>query len=80
MQEDGMDALDAYMSAIKSGVMDTKTKMKLKRQLLELKKEEQKLQRMVNVAKPSALPDLKRFHYFIHVHSLDLPSSWFMYM
>lgn len=61
MQEDGMDALDAYMSAIKSGVMDTKTKMKLKRQLLELKKEEQKLQRMVNVAKPAALPDLKRF-------------------
>lgn len=59
MQEDGMDALDAYMSAIKSGVMDTKTKMKLKRQLLELKKEEQKLQRMVNVAKPAALPDLK---------------------
>lgn len=56
-----MDALDAYMSAIKSGVMDTKTKMKLKRQLLELKKEEQKLQRMVNVAKPAALPDLKRF-------------------
>lgn len=61
MQEEGMDALDAYMSAIKSGVMDTKTKMKLKRQLLELKKEEQKLQRMVNVAKPAALPDLKRF-------------------
>lgn len=56
-----MDALDAYMSAIKSGVMDTKTKMKLKRQLLELKKEEQKFQRMVNVAKPAALPDLKRF-------------------
>ncbi|XP_022335105.1 kanadaptin-like [Crassostrea virginica] len=59
MQEDGMDALDAYMSAIKSGAMDTKTKMKLKRQLLELRKEEQKLQRMVNVAKPAALPDIK---------------------
>lgn len=72
-----MDALDAYMSAIKSGVMDTKTKMKLKRQLLELKKEEQKLQRMVNVAKPAALPDLKRFKisytHFICQHMVHIP-------
>ncbi|XP_061172890.1 kanadaptin-like [Saccostrea echinata] len=59
MQEEGMDALDAYMSAIKSGVMDTKTKMKLKRQLLELRKEAQKLQKLINVAKPAALPELK---------------------
>lgn len=62
-----MDALDAYMSAIKSGAMDTKTKMKLKRQLLELRKEEQKLQRMVNVAKPAALPDIKRCVFSINV-------------
>ncbi|XP_071079378.1 kanadaptin-like [Haliotis cracherodii] len=55
-----VDALDAYMSAIKSGVMDTKTKMKLKRQLIELKQEEQKLRRLVNLAKPAALPELKK--------------------
>ncbi|XP_046545133.1 kanadaptin-like isoform X2 [Haliotis rubra] len=56
-----VDALDAYMSAIKSGVMDTKTKMKLKRQLIELKQEEQKLRRLVNLAKPASLPELKKF-------------------
>jgi hypothetical protein len=66
MQDDGLDALDAYMSAIRSGAMDTKTKMKLKRQLLELKREEQKLQKMINVAKPAAMPELKR-HSYLHV-------------
>ena len=59
MESEEMDALDAYMTAIKSGAMDTKTKLKLKRQLLELKQEEQKLRRLVNIAKPAALPDLK---------------------
>ena len=59
MESEEMDALDAYMTAIKSGAMDTKTKLKLKRQLLELRQEEQKLRRLVNIAKPAALPDLK---------------------
>lgn len=58
MESDDIDALDAYMSAIKSGMMDTKTKMKLKRQLLELKQEEQRLRRLVNIAKPASMPEL----------------------
>lgn len=58
MESDEIDALDAYMSAIKSGMMDTKTKMKFKRQLLELKQEEQKIRKLVNIAKPATLPDI----------------------
>lgn len=54
-----VDALDAYMTAIKSGAMDTKTKMKLKCRLLELKQEEQKTRKLVNIAKPASLPELK---------------------
>jgi len=60
MLDEEEDALDAYMSAIKSGMMDTKTKMKLKRQLMELKQEEGKVRRLVNIAKPASLPELKR--------------------
>lgn len=56
-----MDVLDVYMLVIKLGVMDIKIKMKLKRQFLELKKEEQKFQRMVNVVKLVVLLDFKRF-------------------
>ena len=58
-ENDDVDALDAYMSAIKSGAMDTKTKMKLKCRLLELKQEEQKMRKLVNIAKPASLPELK---------------------
>lgn len=60
MEADDVDALDAYMSAIKSGMMDTKTKMKLKRQLMELRQEEQKVRKLVNIAKPASLPEMKR--------------------
>ncbi|CAC5356280.1 Kanadaptin [Mytilus coruscus] len=59
MDNDDLDALDAYMMAIKSGVMDTKTKMALKRQLMELKQEEMKIRKLVNIAKPASLPELK---------------------
>ncbi|XP_053408761.1 kanadaptin-like [Mercenaria mercenaria] len=58
MESDDVDALDAYMSAIKSGMMDTKTKMKFKRQLLELKQEEQRIRKLVNIAKPASLPEI----------------------
>ncbi|CAG2245428.1 Kanadaptin [Mytilus edulis] len=58
MDNDDLDALDAYMMAIKSGVMDTKTKMALKRQLMELKQEEMKIRKLVNIAKPASLPEL----------------------
>lgn len=62
MNDGEMDALDAYMSAIKSGMMDTKTKMKIKRRLMELRQEEQKVRKLVNIAKPAMLPELiKRY-------------------
>ena len=54
------DALEAYMSAIKRGAMDTKTKMKLKSRLLELKQEKHKLGQLMNIAKPADLPQIKK--------------------
>ncbi|KAK3608661.1 hypothetical protein CHS0354_042673 [Potamilus streckersoni] len=57
-ESEEVDALDAYMSAIKGGVMDTKTKMKLKRQLMELKQEEMKLSKLVKIAKPASMPGI----------------------
>ncbi|GFO30162.1 kanadaptin [Plakobranchus ocellatus] len=54
-----MDELDAYMVSIKSGAMDTKTRMQLKGNLMRLKTEEQKLRKLVNIAKPASLPPVK---------------------
>lgn len=56
-----MDELDAYMVSIKSGAMDTKTRLQLKGDLMRLKTEEQKLRKLVNIAKPASLPPLKPF-------------------
>lgn len=58
-----MDALDAYMQSIKSGVMDAKTRMKLKRRLLEIRPQEQRLRKLVNLTRPVSLPELKPFIY-----------------
>ncbi|KAL5009147.1 hypothetical protein ScPMuIL_014728 [Solemya velum] len=60
VQAEDVDALDAYMMSIKSGSMDTKTKMKLKGQLLQLRQSEIKLRKLVQIAKPTAMPDLKK--------------------
>jgi hypothetical protein len=59
-EDQGMDALDAYMSAIKSGTMDTKTRMSIKRSLIDLRKEQQRLSKLVNVAQPAHMPALKK--------------------
>ena len=48
------------MTAIKAGVMDTKTRLSLKRELLTLRTEEQRLRKLVNLAKPAAMPELKK--------------------
>ena len=40
--------------------MDTKTKMKLKSRLLELKQEKHKLGQLMNIAKPADLPQIKK--------------------
>ncbi|CAG5127386.1 unnamed protein product [Candidula unifasciata] len=54
-----MDELEAYMVSIKAGAMDTKTRIQLKGELLRLRAEEQRLRRLVNIAKPASLPPLK---------------------
>ena len=56
-----LDELDAYMSSLKDGAMDTKTKMALKRRLFELRQEEQKVRRLANIAKPANMPELKKW-------------------
>ena len=54
-----VDELDAYMNSIKAGAMDTKTRMRLKGELLKAKAEEQRLRRLVNIARPASLPPLQ---------------------
>ncbi|KAL8615990.1 hypothetical protein ACOMHN_014952 [Nucella lapillus] len=54
------DALDAYMTAIRAGVMDTKTRLSLKRELLTLRTEEQRLRKLVNLSRPADMPVLKK--------------------
>nr|KAG5712913.1 hypothetical protein BaRGS_007510 [Batillaria attramentaria] len=60
LTNDGEDALDAYMTLLKADVMDTKTRLSLKRELLTLRMEEQRLRRLVNIAKPATLPEIKK--------------------
>ena len=52
-ERSGLDALDAFMANIKSGAMDTRTKMSLKRRLFDLKKEKTRLEKLANVARPA---------------------------
>ncbi|XP_055338674.1 kanadaptin-like isoform X2 [Paramacrobiotus metropolitanus] len=57
MGDGGVDALDSFMEAIKSGlIMDPKTKIKLRQRLSELKLEEARLIRLINIVKPLDLP------------------------
>ena len=58
MEEEGVDALDAFMLSIKSGGMDSRTRMELKRRGVELRQQRAQLQRLVAVAKPCSLPPL----------------------
>lgn len=53
-----MDALDAFMMSIKSGGMDSKTRMELKRRGVELRQQRTQLERLVALTKPCSLPPL----------------------
>ena len=55
----GLDALDAFMENIKGGAMDTKTKMALKRRIFDLKREQAKLEKLADVARPANVPAIK---------------------
>lgn len=71
LQDSGMDELDAYMTAIKSGSLDTKTRTAIKRRLVDAKREQQRLQKLANIAKP-AMPQLTRCHHQFYVLTLCL--------
>uniref|UniRef100_UPI00358E3F2F kanadaptin n=1 Tax=Myxine glutinosa TaxID=7769 RepID=UPI00358E3F2F len=56
------DSLEAYMSEIRSGtvaVADGVARRKLRLRSFELKKERQRLARLVEIARPASLPDMK---------------------
>jgi len=56
MEDDGIDALDAFMMSIKSGGMDSKTRLELKRRAVELRQQRAQLDRLVALARPCSLP------------------------
>jgi len=58
LEDEGIDALDAFMMSIKSGGMDSKTRMELKRRGVELRQQRTQLERLVALAKPCSLPPL----------------------
>ena len=47
------------MENIKGGAMDTKTKMALKRRIFDLKREQAKLEKLADVARPANVPAIK---------------------
>uniref|UniRef100_A0A8C4Q2Z1 Solute carrier family 4 member 1 adaptor protein n=1 Tax=Eptatretus burgeri TaxID=7764 RepID=A0A8C4Q2Z1_EPTBU len=56
------DSLEAYMSEIRSGavaVVDGVTRRKLRLRNFELKKDRQRLVRLIEIARPASLPDMK---------------------
>ncbi|OQV21613.1 Kanadaptin [Hypsibius exemplaris] len=56
----GLEDLDKFMDAVKAGlIMDPKTRIKLKQRLAELKQEEGKLIKIVNMVKPLDLPPIQ---------------------
>lgn len=58
-EEQGLDVFDAYMMSLKAGALDTKTKMKLKRELFDLRQEHKRIEKLANIAKP-ALPKVSQ--------------------
>jgi len=58
MEDSGVDALDAFMMSMKSGGMDSRTRMELKRRAVELRQQQTQLQRLAALARPCSLPPL----------------------
>lgn len=54
-----VDALDAFMSTLTSSVFDKTEIRKMKMDLINLRKEELQLVKLINIAKPANLPPLK---------------------
>lgn len=50
--EEGLDELDAFMLSMKSGGLDTKTKISLKHRLVELRQQKLSLERLVAAVQP----------------------------
>lgn len=58
MAESNEDALDAYMSRLNSTVLNKADVMKMKLELQGLRKEEERLLKLVNITRPANLPSL----------------------
>ncbi|XP_042189325.1 kanadaptin isoform X1 [Callorhinchus milii] len=60
VQSPAEDSLDAFMTEIRAGAaLDNVTRKKLHLRSFELKKEQQKLQKLINFVTPTALPGLR---------------------
>lgn len=62
LENDDIDALDAFMKNLKHdkpGKLDIK---KSKDEVAKLKKEEEHLRKLINIAKPTSMPELKPFY------------------
>ena len=59
MDHPNTDALDAFMSSLDSSTLDKTEIRKLKIELINLRKEEMQLLKLINIAKPANLPPLK---------------------
>ncbi|XP_067883875.1 kanadaptin isoform X2 [Heterodontus francisci] len=60
LQAPGEDSLDAFMTKIRTGAtVDNVTRKKLHIKSFELKKEQQKLQKLIKIVTPVGLPELK---------------------
>uniref|UniRef100_A0A6V7J4G3 FHA domain-containing protein n=1 Tax=Bracon brevicornis TaxID=1563983 RepID=A0A6V7J4G3_9HYME len=57
--ESGEDALDAFMSHLNTALLNKSDIIKLKSQLVSLRKEEEQLRKLVDIARPANLPALK---------------------
>ena len=57
--DSNVDALDAFMSSLDTSVLDKTEIRKMKIDLLNLRKEEAQLLKLINIAKPANLPPLK---------------------
>ncbi|XP_001601225.2 kanadaptin isoform X1 [Nasonia vitripennis] len=59
LNDSNEDALDAFMSTLDSAALDKTEIRKMKIELLNLRKEEMQLLKLINIAKPANLPPLK---------------------
>lgn len=73
MEDGDEDALEAFMSTLETSTLDKTEIRKKKMELVNLKKEETRLLKLINIAKPANLPPLKP--YIDHTVKVEVKKS-----